>query len=175
MNKMLTLSDGNKKATFARAQTPPDLPERFECSPQVLCKEGLDGRCYWELKLSDSSQQDVLMAVTYKEIARKNKTETLGSSALAWSLAYYFFQPHSPEPILTALHGEMREEVPVPPAGRRKIGVYLDWPAGTLSFYSVSSDTLTHLYTFRTTFKKPVYPGFRIRCPDNFVELCPFE
>lgn len=172
---MLTLSDGNKKATFARAQTPPDLPERFECSPQVLCKEGLDGRCYWELKLSDSSQQDVLMAVTYKEIARKNKTETLGSSALAWSLAYYFFQPHSPEPILTALHGEMREEVPVPPAGRRKIGVYLDWPAGTLSFYSVSSDTLTHLYTFRTTFKKPVYPGFRIRCPDNFVELCPFE
>lgn len=173
MNKKLTLSDGNKKATFAHEQAYPDLPERFECSPQVLCREGLDGRCYWELKLNDSSNQEVLMAVTYKEIARKNKTETLQSSALAWSLAYVYIHPFSPE--LFALHGERREEVPVPPDGCSRIGVYLDWPAGTLSFYSVSSDTLTHLHTFRNTFQKPIYPGFRICRPGNFVALCPFE
>ncbi|KAJ8377658.1 hypothetical protein AAFF_G00255030 [Aldrovandia affinis] len=45
-------------------------------------------------------------------------------------------------------------------AHRELVGVYLDWPAGTLSFYSISSDRLTHLHTFHTTFTEPLYPGF---------------
>ncbi|KAI3363896.1 hypothetical protein L3Q82_001490 [Scortum barcoo] len=40
------------------------------------------------------------------------------------------------------------------------VAVYLDCPAGTLSFYRVSSGRLTHLYTFNSTFTKPLYPGF---------------
>ncbi|PWA22496.1 hypothetical protein CCH79_00017320, partial [Gambusia affinis] len=38
--------------------------------------------------------------------------------------------------------------------------VYVDWPAGILSFYSVSSDSLIHLHTFNTTFTEPLFPGF---------------
>uniref|UniRef100_A0A3Q0SI86 Ig-like domain-containing protein n=1 Tax=Amphilophus citrinellus TaxID=61819 RepID=A0A3Q0SI86_AMPCI len=41
-----------------------------------------------------------------------------------------------------------------------KVAVYVDCPAGTLSFYRVSSDTLIHLHTFTTTFTEPLYPGF---------------
>ncbi|KAI3363889.1 hypothetical protein L3Q82_001485 [Scortum barcoo] len=41
-----------------------------------------------------------------------------------------------------------------------KVAVYLDCPAGTLSFYRVSSGRLTHLYTFNSTFTEPLYPGF---------------
>ncbi|KAI3363944.1 hypothetical protein L3Q82_001522 [Scortum barcoo] len=41
-----------------------------------------------------------------------------------------------------------------------RVAVYVDCPAGTLSFYRVSSDTLIHLHTFNTTFTEPLYPGF---------------
>ncbi|CAL8360162.1 unnamed protein product [Boreogadus saida] len=48
------------------------------------------------------------------------------------------------------------------------VGVCLDRPAGTLSFYRVSpggggsSDTLTHIHTFQSTFtQEDLYPGFR--------------
>ncbi|CAI5657096.1 unnamed protein product [Oreochromis niloticus] len=42
----------------------------------------------------------------------------------------------------------------------RRVAVYVDCPAGTLSFYIVSSDTLIHLHTFNTTFTETLYPGF---------------
>ncbi|XP_065326207.1 NLR family CARD domain-containing protein 3-like [Pelmatolapia mariae] len=41
-----------------------------------------------------------------------------------------------------------------------RVAVYVDCPAGTLSFYRVSSDTLIHLHTFNTTFTETLYPGF---------------
>uniref|UniRef100_A0A3Q1B657 B30.2/SPRY domain-containing protein n=2 Tax=Amphiprion ocellaris TaxID=80972 RepID=A0A3Q1B657_AMPOC len=40
-----------------------------------------------------------------------------------------------------------------------RVSVYVDVPAGTLSFYRVSSDSLIHLHTFNTTFTQPLYPG----------------
>ncbi|CAL8270389.1 unnamed protein product [Gadus morhua 'NCC'] len=46
------------------------------------------------------------------------------------------------------------------------LGVYLDRPAGTLSFYRVSpggggsSDTLTHIHTFQASFTRDLIPGF---------------
>ncbi|KAM3858858.1 NACHT, LRR and PYD domains-containing protein 14-like [Diretmus argenteus] len=57
--------------------------------------------------------------------------------------------------------------------------VYLNWSAGTLSFYRVSSDSLIHLHTFTSTFTEPLYPGFRlthlqqipIRCCPNYEPL----
>ncbi|CAL8397827.1 unnamed protein product [Arctogadus glacialis] len=60
------------------------------------------------------------------------------------------------------------------------VGVYLDRPAGTLSFYSVSpggggsSDTLTHIHTFQSTFtQEDLLPGFRLRKTGASVSLCP--
>ncbi|XP_045899135.1 NACHT, LRR and PYD domains-containing protein 12-like, partial [Micropterus dolomieu] len=57
------------------------------------------------------------------------------------------------------------------PTPSRRIGVYVDCPAGTLSFYEVSSDKLTHLHTFNTTFTEPVYPAFRLWSGSS-VALC---
>ncbi len=44
------------------------------------------------------------------------------------------------------------------------IGVYLDQPAGSLSFYNVSSETgkMIHIYTFHSTFTEPLYSGFGV-------------
>uniref|UniRef100_A0A671YS49 NACHT domain-containing protein n=1 Tax=Sparus aurata TaxID=8175 RepID=A0A671YS49_SPAAU len=54
------------------------------------------------------------------------------------------------------------------------VAVYVDCPAGTLSFYRVSSDSLIHLHTFNTTFTEPLYPGFGFfrSSPGSSVRLC---
>ncbi|XP_048857288.1 stonustoxin subunit alpha-like [Brienomyrus brachyistius] len=51
-NRDLSLSGGNRKVIneWWAKQTYPDHPERFDgWCPQVLCRESLTGRCYWEL------------------------------------------------------------------------------------------------------------------------------
>ncbi|KAK5610473.1 hypothetical protein CRENBAI_004307 [Crenichthys baileyi] len=41
----------------------------------------------------------------------------------------------------------------------KKVGVFLDQPAGILSFYTVASNTLHHLHSFYCTFTNSVVPG----------------
>ncbi|CAL8403463.1 unnamed protein product [Arctogadus glacialis] len=55
-----------------------------------------------------------------------------------------------------------------------RVGVYLDMPAGTLSFYRVSSDTLTHIHTFQSTFNQELQPGFgfELKGSGSTVSLC---
>ncbi|KAI1888747.1 hypothetical protein AGOR_G00171910 [Albula goreensis] len=67
----LRLSEGNREVTCVEETQPyPDHPERFDCWEQVLCREGLSGRCYWEAEWSGGG---VFIAVSYKEISRKGK------------------------------------------------------------------------------------------------------
>ncbi|KAL4009686.1 hypothetical protein ACER0C_003538 [Sarotherodon galilaeus] len=56
--------------------------------------------------------------------------------------------------------------------GILRAAVYVDCPAGTLSFYRVSSDTLIHLHTFNTTFTQTLYPGILFLSPGASVSLC---
>ena len=71
----------------------------------------------------------------------------------------------------SARHNNERTAIPAPSSRSRRVAVYLDWPAGTLSFYGVSSDTLTHLHTVHSTFTEPLYPGCRVYS-DSSVSLC---
>ncbi|XP_067432595.1 stonustoxin subunit beta-like [Thunnus thynnus] len=164
----LILSEGNKKATCTEWQTYPDHPERFDQQPQVLCREGLTGRHYWEVEWSKCAKNYVGVAVTYKRIGRKgNKCDScLGSNKISW----YFGENQG----LSAWHSGQVWCGSVPCTGCKKVGVYLDCPAGTLSFYDVSCNTLSHLYTFRTQFTEPLYPGFWIWHYTNYAALCPF-
>uniref|UniRef100_A0A8C7CC18 Tripartite motif-containing protein 16-like n=1 Tax=Oncorhynchus kisutch TaxID=8019 RepID=A0A8C7CC18_ONCKI len=50
-HKELRLSEGNRKVTWSdNDQLYPDHPDRFTTRPQVLCREGLSGACYWEVE-----------------------------------------------------------------------------------------------------------------------------
>ncbi|XP_072566779.1 NLR family CARD domain-containing protein 3-like isoform X2 [Paramormyrops kingsleyae] len=68
----LYLSEGNRKVTWGAKQPYPDHPERFDCWHQVLCRESLTGRCYWE---AEWSGYDARIGVTYKGIRRKGHSD----------------------------------------------------------------------------------------------------
>ncbi|XP_061085289.1 NLR family CARD domain-containing protein 3-like [Conger conger] len=55
-HRALSLSEGNRKVThtWGREEPYPDHPERFESVAQVLCRESLCERCYWEAEYSVS-------------------------------------------------------------------------------------------------------------------------
>ncbi|XP_076152750.1 stonustoxin subunit beta-like [Alosa pseudoharengus] len=156
-HRELSLSEGNRKVTCVSEQQPyPEHPERFDSTcPQVLCREGLTGRCYWEAEWSVDDYGAVI-SVAYKSIKRKGDSDdvTMGCNAKSWSLECYSDHRYS------VRHNDKRTDIPAPSSGSRTVGVYLDWPAGTLSFYSVSTNTLTHLHTFHSTFTEPLCPGF---------------
>ncbi|KAJ8278218.1 hypothetical protein GJAV_G00085200 [Gymnothorax javanicus] len=150
-NKYLRLSGGNREVTCVKQiQSYPDHPERFESFAQVLCREGLSGRCYWEAEWSEGD--GVYIAVSYKEISRKGwgNDSALGRNNKSWAL---YCTPSS----YSFWHNNKSTAIPVPSSSR--IGVYLDHRAGTLSFYSVS-DTMTLLHRVQTTFTQPLCPGF---------------
>ncbi|XP_048866652.1 tripartite motif-containing protein 16-like isoform X26 [Brienomyrus brachyistius] len=161
--RYLSLSGGNRKVTRGRKQPYPDHPERFDCCPQVLCRESLTGRCYWEAEWSGNGAR---IGVTYKGIRRKGDTADcgLGFNDKSWML---FCLPDS----YSVYHNNKPTDIPIKPSGSRRVGVYLDRAAGTLSFYRVSSDGLTLLYSFTSSFTEPLYPGFYVY-PDSSVWLC---
>ncbi|XP_037399482.1 NACHT, LRR and PYD domains-containing protein 12-like isoform X2 [Pygocentrus nattereri] len=152
-HRELTLSDGNRKVERVGFHSYPDHPERFDWCCQVLCRESLTGRCYWEAEWSGT----VYIAVTYKSIRRKGDREDceFGWSEKSWSL---FCSDDS----YSVRHNNNETKLSARPSSER-VGVYVDCPAGSLSFYSVSDDqTLTHLHTFSTTFTEPLCAGFTV-------------
>ncbi|XP_064870917.1 NLR family CARD domain-containing protein 3-like [Oncorhynchus nerka] len=165
VNRLLSLSEGNRKVTCRREEQPyPDHPERFEDCEQVLCREGLTGRCYWEVEWS-GRRADI--GVTYKGISRRGGVKDcyLGWNDKSWSL-------NCSDNSYIAWHNNNPTTIDVPSSSPHRVGVYLDWPAGTLSFYRASSDILTHLITFTSTFTEPIYPGIHIWYDGDSVSLC---
>uniref|UniRef100_A0A673WXC8 B30.2/SPRY domain-containing protein n=1 Tax=Salmo trutta TaxID=8032 RepID=A0A673WXC8_SALTR len=165
VNRHLSLSEKNRKVTWRREKQPyPDHPERFEDCVQVLCREGLTGRCYWEVEWSGIMGAGI--GVTYKGISRRGRVKDccLGYNDKSWCLFCY-------DNRYIARHNNNPTTIDVPSSSSHRVGVYLDWPAGTLSFYRASSDTLTHLYTFTSTFTEPLYPGFGVYYVGSSVSL----
>ncbi|XP_048853355.1 NLR family CARD domain-containing protein 3-like isoform X5 [Brienomyrus brachyistius] len=155
-NRFLSLSGGNRKVTheWGEEQPYPDHPERFDSRPQVLCRESLTGRCYWEVEWDGD---EAWIAVTYKGIRRKGGSYdcVFGYNDKSWCL-YCNTDSYS------VLHNNKKTLIPIEPSGSRRVGVYLDWGAGALSFYRVSSDGLTPLYRFTSSFTESLYPGFYV-------------
>ncbi|XP_072562261.1 NLR family CARD domain-containing protein 3-like [Paramormyrops kingsleyae] len=162
-HRRLSLSGGNRKVTWGAEEPYADHPERFDRCYQVLCRESLTGRCYWEAELGGAGGR---IGVTYKGIGRKGQSAdcALGASDKSWIL---ICDPHS----YSVLHNNKQTDIPIEPSGSRRVGVYLDWEAGALSFYRVSSDGLTILHKVTSSFTEPLCPGFGlyINCS---VSLC---
>ncbi|XP_052473748.1 E3 ubiquitin-protein ligase TRIM16-like isoform X1 [Carassius gibelio] len=163
VNKRLRLSENNRVITVTYTVQPyPDHPDRFDVYRQVLCSESVCGRCYWELEWSGDI--GVRISVSYKSISRKGSGyECLfGFNDQSWSLICF---PSS----YSFTHNKIQTVIPVKSISR-KIGVFVDHSAGTLSFYSIS-DTMSLIHTVQTTFTQPLYPGFNVWSGSS-VKLC---
>uniref|UniRef100_A0A3Q1IGI9 NACHT domain-containing protein n=1 Tax=Anabas testudineus TaxID=64144 RepID=A0A3Q1IGI9_ANATE len=161
VNRKLRLSDNNRKVTYVEEdQSYPDHPDRFD-QCQVLCSNGLTGRCYWEVEWSGY----VHISVSYRGIRRRGNINecVFGWNDQSWSLNCF-------DDGYSVLHNNRFTFISSSVSNR--VSVYVDCPAGTLSFFRVSSDKLIHLHTFNTTFTEPLYPGFVLCSPGSSVCLC---
>ncbi|XP_050963439.1 NACHT, LRR and PYD domains-containing protein 3 isoform X2 [Labeo rohita] len=160
----LILSDDNRKITHVEDHQPyPDHPERFGEESQVLCVESLTGRCYWEVEWSGNN---AVISMSYKGISRKEGSDCwFGYSDKSWSL----YCSHEG---FAVRHNNKSTKIPAVHPSSNRAGVYVNWSVGTLSFYSVSdTNTLTHLYTYNTTFTEPLYAGIKVLLKAS-VSLC---
>lgn len=160
-NRHLKLWDNDRKVTTVRVEQPyPEHPERFTCC-QLLCRKSLTGRCYWEVDWGGW----VSICVAYERIGRGEKAASrFGRNPQSWSLK-------CSDGGYSVWHDNGEKVIHLPPSSKR-VAVYVDHPAGTLSFYRVSPEALIHLHTFHTTFTEPLYPGFLFWSFDSSVSLC---
>ncbi|KAK0135346.1 Tripartite motif-containing protein 16 [Merluccius polli] len=170
--RCLSLSEDHRKVMWVEEdQSYPDHPERFDSLSQVLCRESLTGRCYWEVERRGA----VSIGVTYRGITRRGVGDDsrLGKNNKSWRLDCF-------DDRYGARYSGSNPVIRLRPSGSTRVGVYLDRPAGSLSFYRVSpgvggsSDTLTLIHTFSTTFTQgDLLPGFRFWSGSgSSVSLC---
>uniref|UniRef100_A0A087YSC6 B30.2/SPRY domain-containing protein n=1 Tax=Poecilia formosa TaxID=48698 RepID=A0A087YSC6_POEFO len=164
VNRNLKLSEDNRKVTHVKKfQSYPDHPDRFYDS-QLLCRTGLTGRCYWEVEW----RGDVYISVSYRRIRRKGDSRDcmFGGNNHSWSLSC------SDDKGYSVRHNKRETRLSSSYSVSDRVSVYVDCPAGILSFYRVSSDSLIHLHTFNTTFTEPLIPGFGFWFYGSSVFLC---
>ncbi|XP_055358211.1 NACHT, LRR and PYD domains-containing protein 12-like [Betta splendens] len=178
VNRKLRLSDNNGKVTHVKEdQSYPDHIDRFDHWPQVLCSNGLTGRCYWEVKYNGK----VEISVSYRGIRRKGESDdcVFGYNDQSWSLScsettYTVWHNNKAKRIFSKIIPQFMSATPASffssPVSNR-VAVYVDFSAGSLSFYRVSYDELIHLHTFNTTFTEPLFPGFRLWSPASSVSV----
>ncbi|XP_018532596.1 LOW QUALITY PROTEIN: tripartite motif-containing protein 16-like [Lates calcarifer] len=148
----LTLCDRDRRVA-ERFASELSSSNRFSENEQVLSKDSLPGRSYWEVEWSGKG---VSVAVAYrKKHERQWKIDHesgFGNSDKSWALDCskkgYKFKHNK---VITPISGPQSS----------RVGVYLDTRAGILAFYSVS-DAMTLLHTVQTTFTQPLHAGIRM-------------
>ncbi|XP_072331289.1 zinc-binding protein A33-like [Scyliorhinus torazame] len=126
----------------------PNGRERFEPCTCVLSSQGFtSGKHYWEVEVANKTDWDLGLAL---ETAGRKGQITLMPSVGYWTICQR--------------HGHTYGALAVPSvilkltAKPRKIGIYLDYEGGQVSFYN--ADSMSHLYTFTDTFKGKLFPFF---------------
>lgn len=165
-NAHLLLSQSNRRAEHLTSgpRQVNDDELRFDHTWQVLCFQSFTrGQHYWELEVS---KPWAYVGVTYPNIPRKEKGKRsmVGMNELSWSLQL-------DERQLSAWHAGRKESV----AGRLqlntqplRIGMLLDYEAGTLTYYGEGQ---VRLHAFHCVFSQALFPACWIG-EDVTVTLC---
>ncbi|XP_014870418.1 tripartite motif-containing protein 16-like [Poecilia latipinna] len=161
-NTRLVLSEGNRKVTaMGQPQSYSSHPGRFTNHPQVLSRESLTGRCYWEVEWSG---KQVYVAVVYKNMSRAGDGDEclFGGNDKSWAL-------YCSQSSMEFGHNNIWTSISSPVSSR--VGVFLDHGAGLLSFYSVSK-TMTLLHRVQTRFTQPLHAGVWLHNTACSAEFC---
>lgn len=149
-NGHLVLSQENRRAEHLTSgpRAVPAHEARFDYTWQVLCFQGFKhGQHYWELEVS---KPWAYLGVTYETIPRKEKGKRcmVGMNELSWSLQLDEHQ-------LSAWHNGRRETLPGN-SHHSRVGMLLDYEAGTLTYYG---DGQTRLHAFHCAFTQELFPA----------------
>ncbi|XP_073678507.1 uncharacterized protein [Garra rufa] len=127
----------------------PQHPERFINQDQIMSREGLSSRHFFQLEWYG---RWATIGLAYKDISRKGSSAacSIGLNNKSWGIFV-----STPSPICKALHGGV--ETQLPDCSPWRVGVYLDWAAGTLSFYDTTRDEAELIHTFHAKFTKPLF------------------
>ncbi|XP_008412895.1 tripartite motif-containing protein 16-like [Poecilia reticulata] len=162
VNTELGLSEGNRKVkVMNQHQSYSSHPDRFTTWLQVLSRESMTGRCYWEVEWSGAR---VYIAIAYKNISRAGIGYecVLGHNDKSWALVCR-------QNSLIFYHNNIWTSISGP--GSSRVGVFLDHTAGLLSFYRVS-ETMTLLHRVQTTFTQPLLAGVWVENIGDSAEFC---
>uniref|UniRef100_A0A674F4D3 E3 ubiquitin-protein ligase TRIM39-like n=1 Tax=Salmo trutta TaxID=8032 RepID=A0A674F4D3_SALTR len=146
----LVLSEDGKQVRHGNTkQHLPDKPVRFSTCPCILGKEGFSsGRFYYEVTVKGKTNWD--LGVARESITRKGDI-TLSPEDGYWTVwlrnGEQYKALSSPSVLLS-----LREKP-------QKVGVFVDYEEGQVSFYDV--EARSHIYSFTgCTFTEKVYPYF---------------
>ncbi|XP_078063301.1 E3 ubiquitin/ISG15 ligase TRIM25-like isoform X4 [Mustelus asterias] len=141
-------------------QSYPDQPERFiNCSQVLGLQSFTNGRHYWEVSNDGGSFWAIGIACV--GVDRRGSRSRLGRNVLSWCVESFGRK-------LSAWHGdrEMVLNVQLP----RVVGVFLDFAAGHVAFYSVSNVPML-LISYKTEFQSRVFPAFWLCSKDAKLTL----
>ncbi|KAJ3582240.1 hypothetical protein NHX12_015713, partial [Muraenolepis orangiensis] len=125
----------------------PDNPKRFTRYIYVLTRQSFSsGRFYFEVQVKDKTEW--LLGVTRESVNRKDAITSRTTENGFWTV-------HFKEDELS-FRGNPGVRLPVR-AELQKVGVFVDYDAGLVSFYDV--EARSHIYSATgCTFSEPLYP-----------------
>lgn len=155
--KLLWISEGGSKvARTSDAVCPyPTRPERYDHSPQVLCKEGLLGfRGYWEVNYDGW----VVIGVICESSPRKSQDGAcgLGENSTSWGVGWS-------GSCYQVWHNSENIDIQLPLTS--SMGVYVDQPAGIIKFLVVEGEgekEVRLIHKFKANCEEKILPGFWI-------------
>ncbi|XP_048346551.1 E3 ubiquitin-protein ligase TRIM39-like [Sphaerodactylus townsendi] len=148
----LVLSEDRKAVKYGGMQQGPpseDNPEKFDAYILVLGSERFtSGRHYWEVEVGDSPEWD--LGICRESVNRKGLRTMFSPKSGFWRLWLRDGDRYKvliSQPTLLSLGMKPT-----------RVGVFLDYEEGEVSFYNVTEKT--HIYTYIGTFYTPLRPFF---------------
>ncbi|XP_060731305.1 erythroid membrane-associated protein-like isoform X1 [Tachysurus vachellii] len=152
----LIMSDDGKQVTCGdKRQKLPDNPERFDDCVCVLGNEGFtSGRFYYEVQVRGKTEWDLGVVI---ESANRKGEITISPVDGYWLL--WLRNETEYEALDSPSVSLSLKQAP------QKVGVFVDYEDGLISFYDV--DVKSHIYSFTgQTFTEKLYPYFS-PCPND--------
>ncbi|XP_059826994.1 butyrophilin subfamily 3 member A3-like isoform X1 [Hypanus sabinus] len=159
-HRQLEISKDQKSVRLTNSQT--DVPENEERFTAWECVLGSDeftsGKHYWEVEVAGNHKWSLGIA---GESANRKGDLTLKPKNKFWSIGQNEKEIHANDNDKSNIS---YQEIP------RKIGVYLDYDTGVVSFYD--ANTKSFLYTFNEKFSEKLYPFFHTTHQKRWLKIC---
>ncbi|KAG8547926.1 hypothetical protein GDO81_027098 [Engystomops pustulosus] len=179
-SSLIVSPDGHHIVSSGTSQDVPENEERFDTEPCVLGQTSYrNGTHYWETEVQEQNGKFWSLGVALETVRRtggQRECPETGIWAMRGTVDGYFGLSTPPEPITlrsqkTTLHqpGLLNGQGTRGPRRIQRVGTYLDYENGKLSFYDV--DTYEPLYTFQVKFSQPVHPFYYVGPGMSFLSL----